>query len=154
MGFLQLYDFVMHSGQPSYFKIECDCLDTKDIETIAKLIVNQVLVLEPFGMVYGIPIGGLRIANALDKYCTHDSNKLLIVDDVLTTGNSMTEAKQKWLKKGIEDKNIMGAVIFARGKIKPKENWVKPLFQLWVPNDNENLSKNQQHKSNLQDVTA
>lgn len=105
--------FIMHSGDAADFKIECDNLTDEEIETFAMLISKKFR----FGRVAGVPRGGLRIANALRKYCTHGPR--LIVDDVLTTGNSMSARKQ--------DSDI-GVVLFARG---PCPDWVHPIFQLW-----------------------
>ena len=47
---------------------------------------------QPFQEVVGIPRGGIPLEKALDKYKTFNmSAPLLIVDDVLTTGNSFSE---------------------------------------------------------------
>lgn len=62
----------------------------------------------------------------LEKYENKQSHNLLIVDDVLTTGTSMIEAKNKELNN-YNEKHIQGVVIFARGEI---PNWVSPIFTL------------------------
>jgi hypoxanthine phosphoribosyltransferase len=80
-----------------------------------------------FYAVHGIPTGAVRIERALNKYCNPNSSYLLIVDDVLTTGNSMEEAKLRF-ETDYNQENILGVVLFAR--VKPPE-WVYPIFQLW-----------------------
>ena len=106
--------FVLHSGASSSFKIDCDSLTDEDIFNIARIISEKKI----FSSVYGVPSGGTRLAKALEKYC-NDWGPRLVVDDVLTTGNSMKEV----YKDG-----DTGVVIFARGEC-PK--WVRPIFQMW-----------------------
>lgn len=119
MPLFETKEWNMHSGALSSFKIECDALTDEDIETLA-LIISQRFI---FGDVYGVPNGGIRLANALQKYITVHHDSRLIVDDVLTTGNSIHETRfdLKW-------NNAMGVVIFARG---PCPDWVIPIFQMW-----------------------
>ncbi len=121
MNLFQYGKFVLNSGRISELKIECDTLEEKDIETLAWMISK---IVKPFVSVEGIPKGGLRLAKALEKYKIPGAwNAHLIVDDVLTTGNSMLNARDEY--------NIMepviGAVIFARGKC---PTWIRPLFPL------------------------
>lgn len=118
-------DFVMHSGDIGHWKIECDALTDEDLATIALMLSG---VLPPFGEVYGVPTGGTRIAKAMREYQT--DGPMLIVDDVLTTGNSMEGARQGlvgghpiWWPAPI------GAVIFSRGKV---PDWITPLFRMPV----------------------
>ncbi len=106
--------FILHSGGKSEFKIDCDALTDEDIDSIARIISERRI----FSSVYGVPSGGVRLAAALEKYCKPWGPRL-IIDDVLSTGNSMNEV----YKDG-----DAGVVIFARGKC-PK--WVKPIFQMW-----------------------
>lgn len=106
--------FAMHSGAATDFKIECDALTDEEIETFAMLVARAF----KFGRVDGVPRGGWRIANALQKYCTRGPR--LLVDDVLTTGGSM--------ELGRERDTDIGVVLFARG---PCPEWVHPVFQLW-----------------------
>ena len=79
--------FTSHSGITLPFKIECDALNDADIDTLAFLIGGRY----SFGSVYGVPTGGERLARALIPYITIGPR--LVVDDVLTTGNSMEQAK-------------------------------------------------------------
>lgn len=108
---------ILHSGQESWWKIDCDALTGDDIDTLAMLIAD---LTGPFGSVEGVPQGGLRLATRLRQYQT--AGRLLIVDDVWTTGASMEE----W-RAGRE---AIGAVIFARSTVHP---WVTALFQYWPP---------------------
>ena len=112
--------FISHSGKPLSFKIECDALTDEDLATLAKLVAMNIT----FDLAYGVPNGGCRFAATLNEYRSHNRNdKLLIVDDVLTTGTSMEDTK---LMFGDGD-DILGIVIFARG---PCPNWVIPIFQV------------------------
>lgn len=108
-------EFVSHSGLTLPFKIDCDALSDSSIETLASEIARRV----KFQYVRGVPRGGMRLANALKKHET--TGPVLIVDDVLTTGESMEEARRQ--HTGHND--IIGFVIFARG-ICP--TWITPLF--------------------------
>jgi len=115
----------LHSGKISDFKIECDALTDEDLDTLAYLVSKKV----KFGIVSGIPRGGLRFANILRKY-RNPTGFVLIVDDVLTTGNSMNEERERMAKLlGLSPKKgFKGVVIFARGKC---PDWVTPIFQMW-----------------------
>lgn len=112
--------FVMHSGDIGHWKIECDALTDADIDTLALMISEKFNFIK----VYGIPTGAVRIEKALEKYRTAYSNNFLIVDDVLTTGASMEEAKAAMNTP----LNIIGVVLFARTS---PPQWVYPVFQLW-----------------------
>ena len=111
----------MHSGDIGYFKIEFDALTKKDIDTIAFIISQKYT----FCKVFGIPTGAKRIEKALQKYISKNSETMLIVDDVLTTGTSMNEAKSMFESSY---KYIQGVVIFARKKC---PTWIDPIFQMW-----------------------
>jgi len=116
-------DFILNSGTPSDFKIECDSLLDHDIDTFAHLIQKKY----QFSKVIGVPTGGTRIQDALQNYASNDHTlPLLIVDDVLTTGNSMNKLKAEMEEKGFD--NIIGVVLFARGGC---PEWIKPVFQMW-----------------------
>jgi len=111
----------MHSGEKGNFKIECDALTDKDLETLAYLISKRF----EFNGVYGIPTGGTRLAKALKKYRNKKAIDYLIVDDVITTGKSMIEASNKL--RGREP--IIGVVIFSRSK-NPIPRWIYPIFDM------------------------
>lgn len=118
--FQTMPNFVMHSGDISDFKIECDVLTDDDFDTLARIVAKKV----SFGEVCGVPKGGTRLADALSEY-TSDSHIWLVVDDVLTTGRSM-EYFSKLLS--VPPEYIKGVVIFARTKC---PDWVTPIFQMW-----------------------
>ncbi len=133
MSLFQLKNIVLHSGDKSDFKIECDDLTYSDIEALSFLISKK----HKFFNVFGVPRGGLKFADALKKYCIDDPHyPTLIVDDVLTTGRSMEEFVDALRKYCIDDPcyngnpNVTyeGVVIFARGKC---PEWIKPIFRLW-----------------------
>jgi len=109
--------FKMHSGGIAHYKINCDALTDGDIEVLAWMISEK----GKFSKVYGIPTGGNRLAAALQKYRTDEGVKL-IVDDVLTSGGSMEETKQKlgWY-------DAIGIVIFARNR---PPSWVRAIFEM------------------------
>jgi len=113
----QIGEFKLHSGNVSRWKIECDDLTDGDIEAVA-LMLSERLPKFRRGVI-GVPLGGFRLAAAMDQYGSDDPGlPVLIVDDVLTTGRSMEECHLN---------GAIGAVIFARGKC---PNWVYPLFEM------------------------
>lgn len=105
---------VLHSGETSSFKIDCDALSDEDIATLAGLVRQ---IMPPYGSVEGVPTGGLRLAAALASYATE--GPLLVADDVLTTGGSI-EAQRA-------GRPANGVVLFSRGA---PPAWVTPLFAL------------------------
>lgn len=97
-------EFTLNSGQKSFFKVDCDALTDRDIDCLARLIKDN---LPLFGWVEGVPTGGLRLAEALKPLSEPDCTEIgLIVDDVLTTGNSMETQRA--------GRAAMGIVIFNR----------------------------------------
>lgn len=112
MGLLQFGNFVLSSGRRSQFKIDCDSLSDVDIATAAAWLAEM---LPPFGLVEGVPRGGLRLAEAMRPYAT--TGPLLICDDVSTSGASLERQRA--------GREAIGAVLFARG---PCPAWVTPLF--------------------------
>ncbi len=117
-GLFQLGDFRLHSGDTSRYKIDCDALTDADLATCAALLALRV---PPFGTVDPIPRGGNRLAEAMRRYANPTVDLRLVVDDVLTSGGSMTKAM--WLRQS----PTWGAVIFARGAIPER---VSALFVL------------------------
>ena len=114
--------FVSHSGLQLTWKIDCDALTDADIETLARIVADHFR----FGKVIGVPSGGLRLAEALQKYRSRwphsASNRILIVDDVLTTGGSMAAIRDECMWS-----QTFGVVIFARGEC---PEWITPIFNL------------------------
>jgi orotate phosphoribosyltransferase len=125
--------FKMHSGGIAQYKIECNALTDEDLNTLAWIVAQKTRQLtwhngSGIKSVYGIPYGGVRLADALEKYIDPKGSLDLIVDDVLTTGKSMELAKE-------QGKGSVGVVIFARG---PCPSWVKPIFQMiWFNTQDE-----------------
>ncbi len=127
-------DFRLSSGAASRWKIECDALTGEDIATLAMLIRQMV---GPFGSVDGVPSGGLRLQNALRPFVA-SAGPALVVDDVLTTGGSITRFRhQLGQDRQVSileyDQRFVGAVVFARGPLLP---WCRALFtlphELWL----------------------
>jgi orotate phosphoribosyltransferase len=119
----QKVDIILNSGQKSDFKIECDALTEEDIECFAHLIQKKY----KFRKVVGVPRGGVRIEDALQKYTTNDPNDpLLMVDDVLTTGGSMIRYRKQYEEMGYD--NIVGVVLFSRGQC---PDWIESIFKMW-----------------------
>lgn len=139
-GLFSYKDRVLHSGRNTNWKIDCDSLTDQDISVLAKMIVNLV---GEFGLVLGIPSGGLRLEAALKEYEQPYSNRLLVVDDVMTTGLSfrrfindlpddIKSGKTQWGRRP----TIIGACIFSRCSEGRAPHYVTPLFKV-----NESLSQ-------------
>lgn len=116
-------DFHLHSGMNTKWKVDCDYLISDDWNTLTDIAVEKLQKVS-FIAVHGIPSGGILLANRLSYHITYNSNHtLLIVDDVLTTGKSMEEARERWIFKY---QKIIGLVVFARG---PCPDWVTSIWQ-------------------------
>lgn len=122
----QLGSFMLNSGAKSFWKIDADALTVEDIECLARLALDRV---PPFGKVVGVPRGGLRLAAALEPYCRPHCTRVLIVDDVLTSGGSMRRKQGEVAREyRCTSDQIYGLVIFARAPI--AQDWIRALFQL------------------------
>lgn len=115
--------FVSHSGLPLEFKIECDALMEEDWKTLAYMVSKRF----QFRSVFGVPEGGRPFEYALREYTADGAKHVLIVDDVLTTGNSMEQTREV-LKQTFDYSDIIGVVVFARART---ADWIKPIFQMW-----------------------
>jgi len=121
-------DFISHSGYNLKWKIECDALSDEELDTLASVIARKIqneysrFLLKD---IIGVPRGGIRIAEKLKDHIGtfEEGTHILLIDDVLTTGQSMEEYKEKYNKYP-----CIGVVLFARGS--PPE-WIHPVFQLW-----------------------
>jgi hypothetical protein len=116
MNLFQTGVFDLVSRQ-SFFKIECDALTDQDIETLTTMLW---LCLKPqrYSHVYGVPTGGERIAKAFEKYLQHNAFRILVVDDVWTTGKSIGQFTTK-LREESRLMPIDKAVLFVRGFTAP-----------------------------------
>ena len=121
-------DFKSHSGLDLSWKIECDALSDSEWFTIKKMIMEHT---PPFRKAVGIPEGGVKLGSLLNEHATGDEkDPVCIVDDVLTTGESM----EYFLSQYQRNRRLMpfmaiGWVVFARG---PCPHWVSALFQMPV----------------------
>lgn len=115
--------FKMKSGGMSDFKIECDALKEEDYDTIAFLISRKV----KYKKAYGVPRGGLVFAEKLNKYASNESDLILIAEDVVTTGKSMEDFREKLMQENSTYKNILGVTAFSRG---PLPMWIKSVMHL------------------------
>ena len=121
-------DFKSHSGLDLSWKIEMDVLSDPEWFTIKKMIMEHA---PPFREAVGIPEGGVKLGSLLNEHATGDEkDPVCIVDDVLTTGESM----EYFLSQYQRNRRLMpfmaiGWVVFARG---PCPHWVSALFQMPV----------------------
>ena len=100
-----------------------DALSDDEWFTIARMILEHSV---PFHSAVGIPRGGIRLGKLLNEYGTNkETDPILIVDDVLTTGLSMNEFRK--IRRKEEIRKHIGWVVFAR--VRPPE-WIKALFQM------------------------
>ena len=128
MDLFQKIDFTSHAGLDLKWKIEMDALSQEEWECITQMILE---LSPPFREAVGIPRGGVKLGKLLNQYGTGErKDPICIVDDVLTTGESMNDFKIK--RQWRNPTNYMGWVVFARAKC---PNWVNALFQMpriWV----------------------
>jgi hypothetical protein len=120
MNLFQWGRFTSHAGKELDWKIECDALNREDWECLAAMIDDRC----EFGSVYGIPRGGVALANALEKYRTPGNPIRLVVDDVYTTGKSMRDVMVG---------DDIGFVVFARKRIEfDNKYYIRALFTMDV----------------------
>lgn len=125
MNLFQEVDFTGHSGDQLHWKIECDALSDSDWKCLARMISE--IETRPFQAAIGIPRGGVRLGVYLNEYSTQNpKHPYLICDDVLTTGGSMVEFRNKYFRKS----DSFGWVIWSRGVFDSNIDWIKPLFTL------------------------
>ena len=119
----QAVDFKSHSGLDLNWKIEMDALSDPEWFTICKMILE---LSPPFRKAVGIPRGGVKLGNLLNTHATGKrTDPICIVDDVLTTGESMNDFKRT--RSWREPTEYIGWVVFARTQC---PNWVTALFQM------------------------
>jgi len=125
MSYLALFDdeeFISHAGLKLGWKIVMDALYTDDWRCLAKMIMEYET--RPFRTAVGIPRGGIRLGQMLDKYSTgNPDDPVLIVDDVYTTGTSFRE----FIAEQYPDEKVICWTVFARN---PVTDNVNALFQM------------------------
>lgn len=144
-------EFVLHSGQPSGWKIDADALTDADLATLAAIAAER---LPPFGSVEGVPNGGLRFAEALQphavcKWCGHcwaahcghaydirsappthcsqgcGCKAFGAIDSLLIAEDVVTTGAS--IERHRAGRDALGVAIFARGAC---PDWVFPLFTM------------------------
>ena len=124
MNLFQEVEFTGHSGDQLHWKIECDALSDNDWKCLARMISE--VEKRPFQAAIGIPRGGVKLGTFLNHYGTgNPKDPYLICDDVLTTGGSMNEYKDKYFSKY----DCFGWVIWNRRK-NENVDWIESLFTM------------------------
>ena len=122
----QSIDFTSHSGLDLSWKIEMDALSDPEWFTIKKMIME---LTPPFKEAVGIPTGGSKLGDLLNEHGTgKEEDPICIVDDVLTTGESMEYFLTQY-QRNRRPFTVIGRVVFARGQC---PGWVTSLFQMPV----------------------
>jgi len=117
-------DFKSHSGLDLSWKIEMDVLSDSEWVTIKKMIIE---LTPPFKEAVGIPTGGSKLGDLLNEHGTgKEDDPICIVDDVLTTGESMEYFLTQY-QRNRRPFTAIGWVVFARGQC---PGWVTSLFQM------------------------
>lgn len=136
MSLFQLGKFTLSSGQTSNWKIECDALTPEDWQALALMVHEKnygfhTVVPAPKGKSSSLIDNAKSFANALEPYCDHNNARhLLLVDDVYTTGGTLSELRRRLVKTGVDTpNNIIGIVVFARNPLKEYSKWISPVFQ-------------------------
>lgn len=112
----------LHSGLVSDWRINFEQFPENSVRTFASMIAQRA---GPFGRVEGVPTGGLLLAELLRPFLCSDSDNLLIADDVLTTGDSITRHRN--------GRDAVGWVVFDRSAGFPgvkRPGWVNSLWRL------------------------
>ena len=127
--------FISHSGKELNWKIECEALNDDDWNCLAHMILEFNSI--PFQYAIGIPRGGVKLGDILDKYGTRNENDpVLIVDDVMTTGNSFEEFKQRHIALRAKEHRYMGWCVFSRSPlVNDDDTWIRALFTMPGPLD-------------------
>jgi hypothetical protein len=125
-------EFTSHSGRRLPFKIEADHYTEREMDLFGELIVTRLWGKHHIERVIGMPKsrpGGRDNGGILAQYVRRHLTPraggwTLIVDDVLTTGNSMEAMRRKAEAAG---HFCIGAVIDARGLLPP---WIRAIQTL------------------------
>lgn len=124
MSLFEFGQFTMASGRESRFKIECDAVTPEQWASFASLARP---LLPAYGRVIGVPRGGVYWASCFAQWVTPGSRRVLMVDDVWTTGGSMVRCVLDHRTHGLQGDPWHGLVLFARG---PVPSHVTALFTL------------------------
>lgn len=117
MALFQLGEFQSAAGVILPWKIECDALTDEDWACLAATAAP--LLFERFHRVVGVPNGGLKFAQAMQRYAS-PSGITLVCDDVWTTGKSMRAcADEQQRLRSVTNLAWIGIVAFARGPLDP-----------------------------------
>lgn len=120
----RLGTYVLHSGIRTGFKIDCDGLSGRELHAL--VFVARTLT-RPYKEVLGVPTGGLALAKELEFFADPNADSILIVDDVLTTGDSMHQFVEELARHRNVNLPVQGLVMFARGEC---PGWITPIFTL------------------------
>jgi hypothetical protein len=125
---LQKKNFISHAGLNLTWKMECDALTNEDWQTVVHLVNEYFKAIGGFKEAIGIPRGGLVFAQSLQQYRDPKSHRILIVDDVLTTGKSLHDERAARFKNTDYDP-IEGVVLFNRssGYV---PSWIHCIFSM------------------------
>ena len=127
MDLFQKCDFISHAGLHLKWKIEMDALSDAEWDTCATMIMEYQK--RPFYKAEGIPRGGVKLANAFNKYASGDpSDQVLICDDVYTTGTSFRDYIDVYYPMWTMGQGYRW-VVFAR-KPSYEKDFVKALFTM------------------------
>ena len=122
----QSIDFKSHSGLNLSWRIEMDALSDPEWFTVKKMIME---ITPPFKEAVGIPTGGTKLGDLLNEHGTgKEEDPICIVDDVLTTGESMEYFLTQY-QRNRKPFTAIGWVVFARSQC---PGWVTALFQMPV----------------------
>ena len=103
-----------------------DALADSEWFTIKKMILERT---PPFREAVGIPRGGTKLGDLLNEHGTgKEGDPICIVDDVLTTGESMEYFLTQY-QRNRRPFTAIGWVVFARSQC---PGWVTALFQMPV----------------------
>ena len=103
MSIFQKVDFKSHAGLDLSWKIECDGVSKKEWQCLSEMVMDYEK--RPFQAAIGIPRGGVILGSYLNQYSTQNpDDPYLLIDDVLTTGGSMEDFREK----NFSDKTVIG----------------------------------------------
>jgi hypothetical protein len=144
MALFKWQKFKSSAGLDLDWKIECDALTPADWKCLANIVRNDTR-FSPYHKVISIPRGGDKLTKLLKPYEDPKSKRILICDDVLTSGKSMTEALKQAdklfpYKDGYD---VVGLAVFNRsGHLHP---YVESLFNMGRTGYPKPIEKRRRH---------